>query len=168
MSPQRSVRALSGLFFLICISSAQCLHAEEAERSKNGLFPEEVLSAEDLKHEFESGAQPLLLDARNQKSFEQEHILGAELPRGEEYHRQEELFRSGLAPSAPDADAALVQWAQTVPKDRPTVTYCNSNCHASATLALRLKQLGFTNVRSMEEGIQSWEKKGYPVVKQGS
>ena len=49
--------------------------------------------------------------------------------------------------------------------DTPIVTYCNTNCHASSALALQLKGLGFTNVKSMEEGIQSWEKKDYPVVK---
>ena len=56
-----------------------------------------------------------------------------------------------------------MEWMKSYPANQPVVTYCNSNCHASATLALRLKQLGFTNVRSMEEGIQAWQQKGYPV-----
>jgi rhodanese-related sulfurtransferase len=160
--PDLSVAVLSlALWTLAAPSFAE----EAAARSKNGLFPEEIISAEELQKELQGKDKPLLLDARNQKSFEQMHIAGADLPRGEEYHRQEELFRSGMAPAGPDADKALVEWARTIDKDRNTVTYCNSNCHASAALALRLKQLGFTHVRSMEEGIQEWEKKGYPVVR---
>ena len=152
------------LLFGVCVISLG--HAETAESPKSGLLPDEIIASDDLKKELESGNDVLLLDARNLKSFEQSHIRGAELPRGEDYYRQEELFRSGMAPKAPDADKALVQWAGTIAKDRPIVTYCNSNCHAGATLAIRLKRLGFTNVRSMEEGIQAWEKKGYSVVRQ--
>ena len=157
-------RSLNILLFLICLlvpASAFC--QENAPRSTGGLYPEEVISAEDLKKKMDSHEDLLLLDARNKQSFDSGHIDGAQLPRSEDYYRQEELFRTGTAPQSPDPDKALVEWTGPFPKDRLIVTYCNSDCHASAVLALRLKQLGFAHVLSMEEGFQSWEKKGFPI-----
>lgn len=163
MPSRRSAFAfIAGLLLLL---PANVLAAGEAKTtSQNGLYPEEILTADQLKAELDL-KDLLILDARNLKSYENGHIQGAQMPRPVEYFQQEELFRQGLAKTAPDQDAALVEWTKDIPKDRPIVTYCNSNCHASAVLTLRLKQLGFTRVRSMEEGYQVWEEKGYPVIK---
>ena len=121
-----------------------------------------VLTADQL-HEEMARKDILLLDARNLKLYEKGHIQGAKMPRPVQYFQQEELFRQGLSAQAPDQEAALVEWTKDLPKETPIVTYCNANCPASAVLATRLKQLGFLNVRSMEEGYQVWEQKGYPV-----
>ena len=137
----------------------------EAERSQNGLFPDEIISADELKQISDWHQNFVLFDARDKRSFDSAHIRGALLPRTEDYYKQEELFRSGVVPAAPEPDAALKEAMQKYVHDTPIVTYCNSNCHASSTLALQLKTLGFTKVRSMEEGIQVWEKKEYPVVR---
>ena len=163
----RPFKPVWAVFFVLplWVSGTVLSRAEEAAPTKNGLFPDEILTAEQLKQKMDANESFLLLDARDKKSFDSDHIQGAALPRGEEYYRQQELFAGGMTPAAPDADAALAEQMKSVPKDGLIVTYCNSNCHASSALALILKQSGFTNVRSMEEGIQSWEKKGYPVVK---
>ena len=155
----------AAVFLLLAIFGTASPRAEEAVRSKNGLLPDEIISSEDLKAKLDAHEDFLLLDARPRKTYDGGHIVGAELPRSEEYYRQEDLFTSGLAPSPADPDAGLAEGMKSIPRDRPVVTYCNSNCHASAMLALSLKKQGFTNVRSMEEGYQEWEKKDYPVVK---
>jgi rhodanese-related sulfurtransferase len=139
------------------------LHAALPEKNAHGLSPHEVISAETLKKELVDRKNLLLLDARNKAAYDTLHIEGAKLPRPAGYYRQEELFKNGVVPEAPDPDKAVRQWASAIPKNQPIVTYCNTDCHASATLVIRLKQLGFTDVRSMEEGMQAWEKKGYPV-----
>lgn len=154
--------ALLGIFGSFLGQAAE-LRAASPERTANGLFPEEIISAKNLKKELADRKNLLLLDARGKTSYEALRIAGAKLPRPAEYYRQEELFKNGLIPEAPDPDKALQEWVSAIPKDQPVVTYCNSDCHLSATLAIRLKQLGFTGVRSMEEGLQAWEKKGYPV-----
>ena len=152
------------LFASIFFGSALYASPETA-KSQNGLFPEEIVSADALKKMLDEHEKFVLFDARDKRSFEISHIRDAVLPRTEDYYRQEELFRTGLTPVSPDANAALKEAVQQSPRTTPIVTYCNANCHASSALALQLKGLGFTNVRSMEEGIQAWEKKDYPVVK---
>ncbi len=136
----------------------------EGPKAVNGLFPDEILSADQLKAMIDRKEKFLLFDARDKRSYDSAHIDGAVLPRGDEYYRQEELFRQGLVKSLRPDDALKAEMAK-LPKDTPIVTYCNANCHAASVLALQIKGFGFTNVRSMEEGIQAWERKGYPVVR---
>jgi rhodanese-related sulfurtransferase len=50
-------------------------------------------------------------------------------------------------------------------KNKPVVVMCRSG-HRSAMAAVMLKQDGFTQVSSMEGGIQAWEQAGLPVVRQ--
>ena len=81
-----------------------------------------------------------------------------------EYFRQRELNKQGILPTPPDTHKFLAENMQKYPKDAKIVTYCNANCSASAALLFSLKKLGFTNVRSMDEGIQVWQAKGFPVA----
>ena len=155
--------ALSALCFLAGFTSPA--FSAPAQKSQNGLFPDEIVSADQLKKMLDKHEKFIMFDARDKRSFDSAHIQGAALPRTEDYYRQEELFRTGLMPKSPDPDAALKEAVQKFTHDMPIVTYCNSNCHASSALALKLKGLGFTNVRSMEEGVQAWEKKEYPVIR---
>ena len=154
------VLKLAAFFFL---SLFFCQIPASAEQSKNGLFPDEIISADALMAKIKKSDLFLLLDARSKKSYDEKHIRGAKLPRTAEYYRQEELFAGGIIPAAPDGEAALREAMIGFQKEYPIVTYCNADCHASAVLTLRLKGIGFKNVQSMEEGIQAWEKKGYPV-----
>ena len=150
-----------GIFIFFSLTAS----AADVGQSKNGLLPEEIISSDELKQSFDRGDSFVLFDARNKASFDSSHIQGATLPRSEEYYQQEELFKNGVVPKSPNQDQALKTATQKYPLETALVTYCNSNCHASASLAAQLKGFGFTHVRSMEEGIQVWEKKGYPVVR---
>ena len=148
------------LFILLFIFQPAMLQADQS-----GLLPEEIISADALKEKLDRSESFVLFDARNKESFDSVHIQGAILPRTDEYYQREQLFKNGIVPKAPDQNEALSAVMQKYPRDAPIVTYCNSNCHASATLLFQLKSLGFTNLKSMEEGIQAWEKKEYPVVR---
>ena len=128
------------------------------------LTKDEVISPEELRDLQLRKADFLLFDARDSKAYDEAHIEGAILPLPREYYRQRELFRSRIIETEPDLNATLAEATRTYPKEIQMVTYCNSNCKASAFLLLQLKALGFNHVRAMEAGISTWEAKGYPAV----
>ncbi len=137
-------------------------HAAEST-TKNGLFPDELVSAETLLQKINNKESFLLFDARSKKSFDESHIMGASLPLTEEYYRQEDLFKDGLMKTPPDRAEALKTAMATIPKDTPIITYCNTGCHASSVLVLQLKQLGYAQAKAYEDGFQTWQQKGHPV-----
>lgn len=149
----------------MCLLTALPAAAETPQKTVNGLFPDEIISAEGLHDMIVSGQKILLLDARSKRSFDESHIQGAVLPLKDAYYQQEDLFKNGIIPSAPDYEKALKEAAADYPADVPIVTYCNTGCHAGAVLALRLKQFGVKGVRAMDEGFQTWESKGYPTTR---
>lgn len=91
-----------------------------------------------------SGTALVLLDARTGKWDDGQRLPGAK----------------ALAP-----DATAEQAAAAVPaKDSLVVTYCsNTKCPASAKLAERLVELGYTNVLKYPDGIQAWTAAGNKV-----
>ena len=130
-----------------------------------GLFEDEVISIDALRQKQISRNKFILIDARNKQSYDDGHIEGAVLSLTPEYYHQEELFRMGVIQSLPSSDTALAESMKKYPKDTPIVTYCNDHCQASAVLLLKVKRLGFQNIQAMEGGFQSWQQKGYPVIK---
>lgn len=123
-----------------------------------------VITAKELRDTQLKEAELVLWDARDKRSYDAAHITGAQLPLDPEFYRATELFAKGLRPEAPDSGAALKQAVKGMNKEKLVVTYCNRNCKASQILGMQLESLGFKNVRWMEEGLQSWEEKGYPVT----
>ncbi len=127
------------------------------------LGPNEIISADNLRKMQLAGVDVLILDARDKTVYDTAHIEGAKTSLPAEFYREMSLFKKGVIAVPPDPDQALEQAMKGIPKDKPLVTYCNVGCKASAALFLKLKGLGFTNVLDMEEGLQSWQGKGYPV-----
>ena len=130
----------------------------------HGLRPDEIIPMDELKGWVEGNKKFLLFDARDRKSYNQAHIRGAVLPFSDDFFKQQELYQQGIVQALPDREKALAEGMQKYPKGTRIITYCNSNCGASASLLFALRKLGFTNIRSMEDGIQEWQKKGYPVA----
>ncbi len=126
--------------------------------------PSEAISPDEVRHLQLEKADFTLWDARDKGSFDASHIQGASLPLGDAFYKASELYAKGLSPEAPDASLALKDRTAALDKSKQIVTYCNRNCKASEILAMQLKKLGFTHVRWMEEGLQAWEEKGYPVT----
>ena len=160
-----SRRIFTAFLAVIFFSSPTLLFSAAPKKLANGLLPDEVISADELHGMMQKRQKVLILDARSKRSFDTGRIEGASLPLKEAYYRSEEMFKNGLVPQAPDYEKALKEAAAEYPENIPVVTYCNAGCHAGAVLALRLKQFGVKNVRSMDEDFQVWETKGYPTEK---
>ena len=131
------------------------------------LTADEIISPEELRALQIAGKDLLIFDARDKESYDKRHIEGAFLPWTADFYERTRLFKLKLIDQAPDTDAELEKATRHYPRDLALVTYCNRGCKASAALLLRLKKLGFVNVRDMEDGIQTWEEKGYPVAGTG-
>jgi len=123
----------------------------------------ESVGADELWALRQSHADLVLFDARSKREYDTAHIAGAELPLPLTYYNDLALYNARVLPDKPNISDTLAVATKTLAKDRAIVTYCNRNCTASANLLRELKKLGFTNVRSMEEGLQAWKEKGYPV-----
>ncbi len=132
---------------------------------RKGLPFEMVISADELRELQEKKTYLVLLDARSEKSYEEGHIQGAILPLTPGYYEQAVLYKKGRLKQAPNGETALRDNLKKYSTDTLIVTYCSSGgCQASAVLALQIKRLGFKDVRAMEDGIQIWAEKGYPVT----
>lgn len=149
------------VFFLTLASVSLVVSAAAYQ---GGGFEDELISIDELRPILGKASTPLVLDARGAETFRQGHIKGAKLPLSEYYYRQEELFRSGLVKEMPDSEKELTRGMQRYSKDTPIVTYCNDNCGASTVLMQRLKKLGFSHIKVLTPGYQSWVQKGYPVT----
>ena len=160
------VLVLAGIY-CVGVAGPVVFASEGTQRvSRKGLPEEMVISADELHNEQLKGKKILLLDARSPISYKEAHVKGAILPLTEECYKQEKLFKKGVTRRASDEDAMLVDSMKKYPKTTPIVAYCSSGgCQASAVLVLRLKRMGFKDVKAMEDGVQTWEKKGYPVEK---
>ena len=151
----------AGLLALVVLG---CLGAAP-QTAWRELTADEIISADSLRKLQTDHADFLLFDARGKKSYDEAHIEGAVLPLKADYYSQEEANRTSGSLTPLDPEAALTEVMSLYPKDKWIVTYCNSNCKAAAALLMKLKSHGFTRVQAMEEGIQGWESKGYPVVR---
>lgn len=93
----------------------------------------------DLKN---NSAEIIVIDARTQETYSQGHVPGAiNLP-------WRKIDSSSTA---------------AMPRDKVLVTYCDGiHCNASTKAAMRLAALGF-KVKEMLDGMQGWQREGYPV-----
>lgn len=109
-------------------------------------------------------ADLILLDARSSKSYEAEHIEGARLPLEPDYYQMQALFQANVTPSPPNVDDFLKRSMEPTPRGTKIITYCHKGCQASEVLMVKLRELGFTDVKFMRDGLDAWKEKGYPVV----
>lgn len=132
---------------------------------RKGLPWEMVMTADELREkQLKNVSNFVLFDARDERSYEESHIQGAVLPLATGYYQQKKLYKKGISDRSPNPDMALKENMKKYAKNTPIVTYCSSGgCQASAVLALQIKRLGFTNVKAMEDGIERWDDKGYPM-----
>lgn len=128
------------------------------------LDPEEIITCDAVRQMQIKNMPFRIFDARNKAIYDYSHITGAILPTGEEFFKQQDLAKRQVIPIPPNPDVYLEKTTEKYPRDVRIVTYCDPGCSASAMLLLKLKALGFINVKSMAEGFTTWEKKGYPVT----
>ncbi len=141
---------------------AAALFQMPAQGLAQGSEPE-TISSQELDHWLKEGKDFLLFDARDRQHYETSHIAGAILPFRQEYYQNLELYLLGVIPTPPDYGLDLAQAMKDYHKDKSIVTYCSDNCALSTTLQLKLKELGFKNVRVLKPGLDTWVSDGYPV-----
>ncbi|MFE1593803.1 rhodanese-like domain-containing protein [Nocardia sp. NPDC058705] len=102
-----------------------------------------LITRDELATEIATGTV-IVLDALGPEYYAKAHLPGALNLTGDEVaDRAPQLL--------PDRDAAIV-------------TYCsNTACGNSEAVAMKLKALGYTNVRKYREGIQDWSDAGLTV-----
>lgn len=101
------------------------------------------VTVDDVKARLENGQRPVLLDVREREEYREGHLEGAlALPRGFLEMRVEE--------AVPDKSALVV-------------AYCAGGVR-SLIAARTLKEMGYTDVRSMAGGYTAWKNAGYDWV----
>ena len=103
-----------------------------------------LISFEEAKHKFLTGGA-IFIDARPPDLYQQSHIQGA------------------LSLPLSEFDQMLDKVLMDLPDDVLIVTYCDGeDCVLSAELALRLKEIGYENVRVLYNGWSVWESHQLP------
>ncbi|HEY6422698.1 MAG TPA: rhodanese-like domain-containing protein [Pseudonocardiaceae bacterium] len=102
-----------------------------------------LITRQELQEAIDAG-RVTVLDALPASSYATQHLPGA-------LNLVEQDVAEWAGELLPDTDAAIV-------------TYCsNVSCGNSQTVASRLEQLGYRNVRKYREGIQDWVEAGLPT-----
>jgi rhodanese-related sulfurtransferase len=102
------------------------------------------LAPTDDVYEWYQNDAVVMADARPKRSFDEVHITGAYW---------------SPAPDGQEADDPLADLGP----DTRIVTYCACPHHLSGRRAAELRANGYTNVFALDNGIQDWADKGYPI-----
>lgn len=106
------------------------------------------LSLAGVKRRFDQKSA-VFLDARPPEEYKDGHIPGAALFYADDFDK----FAPQVLPNLLD-------------KNQEIICYCHgSTCELSITLAHRLMDLGYTNVKVFFGGWPQWKKAGYPINK---
>lgn len=112
-------------------------------RGKAPPFPDKAdfVKVDDVKAALDSGASMVIIDARAPGDYALMHVAGAI--------------------SVPFYTVA--DYAKQIPKDRYILTYCACPHAASVKARDALRGLGYPRVAVLDEGINVWRDRGYPV-----
>ena len=99
------------------------------------------VSVDSVAAELKAGKRMVIIDARPPSEWRQAHIAGAvSIP----YHDMKRLAE--------------------IPKDAWAVAYCACPHHLSGIVVDELKKRGHTRAFVLDEGVNVWHQRGYPVV----
>src|SRR5208337_226186 len=101
-------------------------------------------SVDEVKARLDRGEKFVLVDVREDREFDADHLPGA-------VHLGKGVIERDIEGTYPDLET-------------PLVLYCGGGFR-SALAADNLQKMGYTNVISMDGGIREWREKGYPLVK---
>lgn len=140
----RSSTFALALALMSCIPFASARSGEATAQTTVATRAFAMLPAASLKTALDRGQAVSVYDANSRETYENSHVPGATWIE----------FDSLTAASLP------------AEKDARLVFYCaNEMCTASHWAAKQALALGYTDVNVMPEGIQGWEKAGYPVAR---
>lgn len=98
----------------------------------------------DVKVKLDRGDPFHFIDVREDNEFAKDHAKGAR-------HLGRGILERDIETVIPDKRAEII-------------LYCGGG-YRSALAAESLRQMGYTNVQSMEGGIKAWREAGYPIEK---
>src|SRR5271156_2354822 len=102
------------------------------------------LNVDEVKAGIGRGDKFVLVDVREDREFEADHLPGA-------VHMGRGIIERDIEAKYPDLQTELV-------------LYCGG-CFRSALAADNLQKMGYTNIISMDGGIRDWRERGYPLEK---
>ncbi len=97
-----------------------------------------------VKVRLDRGEKFVLVDVREDREFDADHLPGA-------VHLGKGIIERDIEAKYPDLHTELV-------------VYCGGGFR-SALAADNLQKMGYSNVISMDGGIRAWREKGYPLEK---
>jgi rhodanese-related sulfurtransferase len=101
-------------------------------------------NVDEVKARLDRGEKFVLVDVREDREFDADHLPGA-------VHLGKGVIERDVEGKYPDLAT-------------PLVLYCGGGFR-SALAADNLQKMGYTNVISMDGGIRDWRGKGYPLEK---
>jgi rhodanese-related sulfurtransferase len=101
-------------------------------------------NVDEVKARLDRGDKFVLVDVREDREFDADHLPGA-------VHLGKGIVERDIEGKYPDLET-------------PLVLYCGGGFR-SALAADNLQKMGYTNVISMDGGIRDWREKGYPLEK---
>jgi len=101
-------------------------------------------TVDEVKKRLDRGDKFVLVDVREDREFDADHLPGA-------VHLGKGVIERDIEGKYPDVKTELV-------------LYCGGGFR-SAMAADNLQKMGYTNVISMDGGIREWREKGYPLEK---
>jgi rhodanese-related sulfurtransferase len=101
-------------------------------------------NVDEVKARLDRGEKFALIDVREDREYDAEHLPGA-------VHLGKGIIERDVEGKYSDLNAELV-------------LYCGGGFR-SALAADNLQKMGYTNVISMDGGIRDWRQKGYPLEK---
>ena len=119
------------------------LNPDGPEPEGFGFYPASPTKVEVVKAQLDRGARMAILDARGPPGYVDEHIAGAV--------------------SVPYYDPA--PFLEHLPKDAWLVCYCACPSAESGMLAGKLAAAGFKKITVLEEGLNLWRAKQFPIHK---
>jgi rhodanese-related sulfurtransferase len=103
----------------------------------------EEVSVDDVKARLDRGDKFLLVDVREDSEYAKDHLPGA-------IHLGKGIIERDIEERVPQLNA-------------PLILYCGGG-YRSALAADNLQKMGYTNVLSMDGGIQGWREKQFPLT----
>ena len=101
-------------------------------------------NVDEVKSRMDRGDKFVLVDVREDREFEADHIAGA-------VHLGKGIIERDVEAKYPALDT-------------PLVLYCGGGFR-SALAADNLQKMGYTNVISIDGGIRNWRERSYPLEK---